>query len=75
MNVDLLILFIKDIYKTFKTEDLCDFLDIVQIISFGLLVNGLYGFMKSINFFDGNILIFSTYAIIKARRYIKDKKC
>jgi len=75
MNLDLLFLFIKDIYETFKTENLYDSLEIIQIISFGLLVNGLYGFMKSINFYDGNILIFSTYAIIKIRKYIKDKKC
>jgi hypothetical protein len=49
--------FIKDIFITFFELTLCESLDIIKLIGFGLLVNGIYGFYKEINLGDFILIV------------------
>lgn len=71
----LLVLFIGDIYSLVRGQERCDIYDMLQIISFGLLINALYGVMKSFNLGDLYIVIVTSYAIMRLRKDIKEHKC
>jgi len=70
-----LVLIGEDILSLINGQERCDVYDMLQIISFGLLINALYGAMKSINVSDLYIVIVTTYAIMRLRKDIKEHKC
>lgn len=71
----LLLGFIKDFHKLMVELSSCEWLQMIEIIAFGMIVNGLYGFLKQPSFSDLYIIILSLYAIIKSRKTAKEKKC
>lgn len=66
---------IKDIYGLIKLQERCDIYDMLQIISFGLLINALYGVMKDLNGTDVYITLMTSYAIMRLRKDMKEHKC
>lgn len=70
----ILFLLAKDIYKTFTGLTMCDTLDIIELIGFGLIVNAIYGFMKEPNVLDFVYIIAIAYITLKAKKR-KDIKC
>ena len=75
ITIELLLGFVKDFHKMMIELTSCEWLEIAQIIAFGMVVNGLYGFLKQPSFSDLYITILSLYAIMKARKTAKEKKC
>lgn len=67
--------FIKDIFITFFELTLCEALDIIKLVGFGLLVNGIYGFYKEINLGDFILIVCVLYGILKVDKKIKELKC
>ena len=67
--------FIKDIFITFFALTLCESLDIIKLIGFGLLVNGIYGFYKEINLGDFILIVGVLYGILKVNKKIKELEC
>ncbi|MCT7563312.1 hypothetical protein N5U23_04700 [Aliarcobacter butzleri] len=67
--------FIKDIFITFFELTLCETLDIIKLIGFGLLVNGIYGFYKCINLGDFILIVGVLYGILKVNKKIKELEC
>ncbi len=67
--------FLKDIYKTFTKLTKCDVLDIIQLIGFGLIINGAYGFYKELNLSDLFLVLGALYGTLKAKHSSKENKC
>jgi len=64
---------LKDIYKTLKITKR-EFFEIVEMISFGLIINAIYGITNSVNFKDISVIILSSYLALYAKKTKKDLK-
>ncbi len=63
--------FIKnDIITTFSKLTKSDIFDIIELVGFGLIVNGIYGFYREHSLQDLALVIFVLYGTLK----IKNKK-
>ena len=62
---------LKDIYKIAKITRK-EFFEIVEMISFGLIINAIYGITNNLNIKDAFVIIFSSYLALYAKETKKD---
>jgi len=66
--------FVIDIYYIFSKLTIYDVLDTIQLIGFGLLVNGIYGFYTNPNLKDFILIVIVICIILTVKQSSKDQK-
>lgn len=70
--IKILIITIEDIYNTVTKLTKKDLLDIIELISFGLVINSIYALTGSFNMKDLAVLLISLYIALKVKHSKKD---
>lgn len=71
--LNFLLLIIKDVYITVTHLTKEDIFDIMEIISFGLVINSLYGLTSSLNLTDFMVLSISLYIALISKQMKRNK--
>jgi len=66
--------FVIDIYYIFSKLTIYDVLDTIQLIGFGLLVNGIYGFYTNPNLKDFILIVIVICVMLTVKQSSKDQK-
>ena len=70
-TIKFILLLLNDIYWIFKISKE-EFFDIVEILSFGLVINAIYGLTNNWNLKDFFVIILALYLALKVKKVKKD---